>query len=797
MSEIYAIDSPVVEFNHDEHGNRLLFQNGAVNPRNELGKIGVTSHSYFSSFFYNTITISADLFEGFDDNRNPIYTKHEFYINRNSLIKYISGDANADDSDQDLIRKLQAKLWTIKSDSQKHIKQYHQMQTDAGNNLRHAGQHNKRIINHWSDPISDLFKGSFFSWLYQESIRSINLIKARFFVYGSEKDLVETSEILAKTRFTEAKERVPAYQEHIKNMNNENDLTFADIPVTSKDNYIKKNADHDEDTHFDGKLPDFGKTDTSTGTTGEPTAWVRNDEEIDTVKQSLALAGKLQMGNRLIHSINAFALGPWATGLTSYELMRQTGSVFATGADKVKIVKELQRVAGYEKRRLEKKVDELAKQDVEIFGVFKKFITDTIDKTLKSLLKDRSLQVSEALENQIASIPDDEDQNKGFSQVYIQQFINKYKSEIIAITEELNKEKKQIVIAGYPPFLKDLSNYMKDIDLNIADFSVIGVVGGQAISEAMRDILKKDGFNEIYSSYGASDLDINLGVETEYEMTVRKAIEKNPDLARELYGSSNRGLPMVFHYDPWNYHVECLDGNNNEDDEANKDKDSLVFTANRNDRSSPRIRYNLGDKGRIYAASDVQALLAKYGIFEKPRVNLPLMFVWGRDSTTTYNGANLAFTELERAITDIDPEDIILKKAFYTYHDNDGNDKLEIWLELKDNEHMPQQDEMKNFACSLISKLCSINQDFSFQVNDLDDNKILPVVRFFKRGQSPISEANGHRKQVLIFNQNNLPENYELPEDSQDCQGVQITKADIKNSTHEYINQNAISKQSI
>ena len=90
---------------------------------------------------------------------------------------------------------------------------------------------------------------------------------------------------------------------------------------------------------------------------------------------------------------------------------------------------------------------------------------------------------------------------------------------------------------------------------------------------------------------------------------------------------------MVFHYDPMNYHVEC------------DDEDNLLFTCTRNDRSSPRIRYNLGDKGRVYASSDVQALLAKYGMFQQPKTNLPLMFVWGRDSTVVFGGANLAFTE--------------------------------------------------------------------------------------------------------------------------------------------------------
>ncbi|AHE66644.1 hypothetical protein [Legionella oakridgensis] len=298
------------------------------------------------------------------------------------------------------------------------------------------------------------------------------------------------------------------------------------------------------------------------------------------------------------------------------------------------------------------------------------------------------------------------------------------------------------------------------------DFSVVGVVGGQAISEAMRDQLIHHGFTQIYSSYGASDLDINLGVETEYEIAVRKAIEQNPGLARELYGE-NKGLPMVFHYDPMNYHIEC------------DDEDNLLFTCTRDDRLSPRIRYNLGDKGRVYASSDVQGLLAKYGIFHKPKTNLPLMFVWGRDSTVVFNSANLAFTELERAVTDdVTLEQMVLKKAFYTYHDRDGAEKLEIWLELNDELDLPESQQMNVLAEGLLQRLARMNQDVRYQLQQLDHGAELPVIRFFKRGQSPISEAGGHRKQVLVFQRGaNLPANYQFP-DEPNCVGVTLHMTD-------------------
>ncbi|USQ14624.1 hypothetical protein J2N86_04745 [Legionella lytica] len=743
----YKLDSPVVLFNHHEYGQRLLFKNGITNPRDVLGKNGVTFHSSFASLFYKTIKFQAEVV-----NELGAYELREFRINRNSLIKYLGEEAHKDLQDDALSAALNRQLWA--SDSNDDMEQKKRQIKAGTEGLRHAGRYNQRLVDSWSNRFSDFFKGSFLSWLYQKTIVSTKLINIRFLFLGKEAEILEAGEVLAKKRFHEAYKEVPAYKNHLVRFNGTptSETEFRQIPETTKDNYIKFQQ-NDSDTHLRGKYPVAHKTDTSTGTTGKATEWVRGEQELETVKKSLQLAARIQFGARRLSYINAFALGPWATGLTTYELMRETGSVFATGPDKDKILDKLVSNARYERHQLELAVDAFMRKHPSLMEEDKQGIITLIETTLKAMLKKRTSTFTEEFDLAVSQL-------EGGAQL----IIRRYRSEIKAIADALNKEKNQMIIAGYPPFLKDLTAYAQEKGYNFDEFSVIGIVGGQAISEAMRDQLINHGFNQIYSSYGASDLDINLGVETEYEISVRKAIETNPGLARELYGE-NKGLPMVFHYDPMNYHVEC------------DNEDNLLFTCTRDDRSSPRIRYNLGDKGRVYASSDIQALLAKYGMFQKPKTNLPLMFVWGRDSTVVFNGANLAFTELERAVTtDEQLEQIVLKKAFYSYQDETGADKLEIWLELNEDEELPNESQQKEYAHSLLNKLVSLNQDFRYQVDQLDEDTPLPLVRFFKRNQSPISEAGGHRKQVLIFQKNvNLPEDYQFP-DAEQCCGYALPK---------------------
>lgn len=730
----YDIHSSVILFNHPEYGDRLLFKKGATNPRDQLGKNGVTVHGFFSSLFYNTIRIKAKI--------DGTGSTQSFNINRNSLIKYLGKDNGQALTDEELINALNDKFQTKKDENIS--------QEFPGLGLRHAGERNQKSLGM---QFMESLRASFLGWLYQTTISGMNRMLARLLFVRTEEDLLSTGELLAKKQYHDAYKEVPAYKTHVTlNGKPIEQPTFLSIPITDKKNYIKFQQ-YDSDTHRFGKYPNINKTDTSTGTTtGKPTEWVRGEQEIQTVKFSLKMAADMQFGNRRLSYINAFAFGPWATGLTTYELMRETGSVFATGPDKEKIIEKLLSIVKEEEHQLEKAVETFKVKHPKITAEDKTLIMKLINQTLRDLLEDGKTRLKDMLLK-----------NFNAAGERAQVLMKQYQSELISLASTLNEEKQQIIIAGYPPFLKDIIEEVKKRKINFKDFGVVGVVGGQAISEAMRDQLVNDGFKQVYSSYGASDLDINLGVETEYEIAVRKAIEKNPDLARELYGK-NKGLPMVFHYDPMNYHVEC-DKN-----------DELIFTCTRTDRSSPRIRYDLGDKGRVYASSDVQALLAKYGIFQKPRTNLPLMFVWGRDSMVIFNGANLDFTELERAVTiNEDLEANVLKKAFYKVDE----ETFEIWFELKEGVPLPSVQKMNEYAHTLYSDLVRLNQDFRYQVEKLDGKINLPKIRFFKRGESPISEAGGHRKQVLVFEKGvNLDKAYEFPDEMR-CRDVTIPKSGL------------------
>ena len=59
-------------------------------------------------------------------------------------------------------------------------------------------------------------------------------------------------------------------------------------------------------------------------------------------------------------------------------------------------------------------------------------------------------------------------------------------------------------------------------------------------------------FRTKISSFGASDLEINMAAENDYTIALRRALAEQPAL-RATCSAAARPLPMVFQYDPLDY----------------------------------------------------------------------------------------------------------------------------------------------------------------------------------------------------------------------------------------------------
>jgi phenylacetate-CoA ligase len=118
----------------------------------------------------------------------------------------------------------------------------------------------------------------------------------------------------------QARKHVPAYQQLLSEHGNPQVRIrrlvpdFSAFPTTDKASYVLRFSTEERCRH--GQIPPRGVViDESSGTSGRPNNWVRGPEERADVRKLLQLDLRQVFGTEPLFVVNAFALGPWATGM--------------------------------------------------------------------------------------------------------------------------------------------------------------------------------------------------------------------------------------------------------------------------------------------------------------------------------------------------------------------------------------------------------------------------------------------------------------------------------------------------
>src|SRR5262245_24386375 len=208
------------------------------------------------------------------------------------------------------------------------------------------------------------------------------------------------------------------------------------------------------------------------------------------------------------------------------------------------------------------------------------------------------------------------------------------KEEIYRVVTELGGAFDQVVLLGYPPFLKDIvdGGIVRGIDWK--QYHLKFVMAGEVFSEEWRTLVgeRSGSDNPCYDSaslYGTADAGV-LANETPLSVCIRRFLAQRPDAARALFGESR--LPTLAQYDPFSRFFEA-------------ENRSLLFSG---DNGVPLIRYNILDTGGAIPYEQMLAFLLECGfdpVAELQRQSdrgirpLPFVYVFGRsDFTVSYFG---------------------------------------------------------------------------------------------------------------------------------------------------------------
>jgi phenylacetate-CoA ligase len=258
--------------------------------------------------------------------------------------------------------------------------------------------------------------------------------------------------------------------------------------------------------------------------------------------------------------------------------------------------------------------------------------------------------------------------------------------------------KYDYLIFGYPPFIR---SFVDECDLDLSPFHIDFIVGGEGLSEGLRRHLLKFA-KTVVSSYGASDLEINIGVETPLTIALRQVCFEKPALCRDIFGRDNP--PMIFQYNAVDYIIET------------NDVGELLFTIGRMSGAAPKIRYNLRDSGGVYSFDDLTKHLRKHGIELASLVTrtsyFPILFVYGRnDSSVPFYGCKVFPSDIEQILS----SDPALMSSFSTFQlavseDEHLTSHLTIHLEETGNAISPATNNSLDDL--FFDGLTRVNQDF-------------------------------------------------------------------------------------
>jgi phenylacetate-CoA ligase len=295
----------------------------------------------------------------------------------------------------------------------------------------------------------------------------------------------------------------------------------------------------------------------------------------------------------------------------------------------------------------------------------------------------------------------------------------------------------EYVIAGYPPFLKQVAD-SPDIDWD--KYTVSAIFGGEGISEPMRTALLKR-YTNVIGSYGASDLEINIAHESDFTIALRRALIEDEKLRNALIVQNRGIIPSIFQYNPYDYYIET------------NDKGELLVTICRLENLSPRIRYNIHDLGHVEHYYDLQKKLRELGredLLKYAELDFAVLFHYGRsDLSVDYNGGVVGPEEIKQIINSAPQYSEKLNTfRLISYEDQEAHKHLLFAFELSEGQTMGQQEGVALLKF-IVERLQELNLDFksAFRTAPLK-----PELQLYDAGSGIFNPAHQKLKNDYVWN---------------------------------------------
>ncbi|PIT92629.1 MAG: hypothetical protein COU08_01380 [Candidatus Harrisonbacteria bacterium CG10_big_fil_rev_8_21_14_0_10_42_17] len=255
------------------------------------------------------------------------------------------------------------------------------------------------------------------------------------------------------------------------------------------------------------------------------------------------------------------------------------------------------------------------------------------------------------------------------------------KEEIFHALRKLAPRYKQVILVGYPPFIKDVIDEALELDIKLRNLNLRLLFAAEAFNEKFRDYIShnvgiKHPILDTLNVYGTADIGA-MAWETPTSILIRRLALRTRRVFKELFGFTNK-IPTLAQYNPLFIHFESLQG-------------EIVLSGS---NEIPLVRYLIGDSGGVLSYDFISKTLSGHEIsLEKasrkeniPYLSqMPFVYVCERSDFSTKLYGAIIYPEHIR--------EVFYQKSFTSYftgkftlitkHDRSHNEFLEINIELK------------------------------------------------------------------------------------------------------------------
>ena len=248
--------------------------------------------------------------------------------------------------------------------------------------------------------------------------------------------------------------------------------------------------------------------------------------------------------------------------------------------------------------------------------------------------------------------------------------------DVLRIIPNIAGQYDQVVLAGYPPYIKEIIDQGADRGINWPDINLKFLLAGEGFNESWRTYVAKlsgdrSPVHDFMNLYGSADAAV-LAHETTASIVIRRRISEDLETRRKIFNDER--LPSLLQYHPEHKYFETVG-------------EEIIFTAT---GGVPLVRYNIHDRGGILSRSDIEDKIPELKesfaeIATNHQLwNLPFVYVFGKsDQTVIVYGANVYPENIKKALEDEEIRDNVTGKfIMYTSLDEKKNQRFNIDIEV-------------------------------------------------------------------------------------------------------------------